>query len=138
MNNSKYLITLWIDWYDYNERVFQKFNIEYQTTDLDEANRKLDKIVRERVNEGLREFESFAVKEASTEKRPIMVDVNKNNKVIRKERRKIGNGSGHNCIYYDFDIIELPAKKRLGANLFNLKNCKREVGSFFKYRYNQC
>lgn len=135
MSKNKYLITLWMDWYNYNESILQKFSIEYETTDLNEVKRKLDKIARGIINEGLKQFEDFAVMGVPIGKKPHSVDVNKNNKVIRKECRKIGDGSGHNYIYYDFDIIEVPAGTRLDENLFNLKNCAREVKSFFRDRY---
>ena len=137
MSKKRYLITLWIEWYDYNENILQKFSIEYETADLDGANRKLDKIVKETLNEGLKEFEDFAIKKISTSRRPILVNVNKNNKVIRKERRKIGDGSGYNYIYYDFDIIEIPAEKNVDENLFNLKNCEQAVKSFFQFKDKQ-
>lgn len=136
MSKNKYLITLWIDWYGYDS-LLKKFSIEYETTDLNEANRKLDKIAREIINEGLKEFGNFAVMKAPPERKPILVDVNKNNKVIRKECKKIGDSGGRNFIYYDFDIIEVPDETRVDENLFNLKNCQREVKSFFKYSYKQ-
>lgn len=137
MSKNKYLITLWVDWYDYNCQ-FKKFSIEYEAADLNEASRKLDKIEREIINEELKGFENFAVIQSPPEKRPISVDVNKNNKVIRRVCRTIGDGNRYNCIYYNFDLIKVPVKTKVDENLFNLENCEQEVRSYFKYRYNQC
>lgn len=137
MNKNKYLVTLWMDWYNYDECILQKFSIEYESSRLDEAMRKLKTITRQRVNEVLKEFEDFAVMGSPGERKGIPVDVNKNNKVVKKERIKIGDGSGHNFIYYDFEIIKVPVKTKIDENLFNLNNCEREVKNFFRDRYNQ-
>ena len=137
MSKNKYLITLWIDWYGYDS-LLRKFSIEYETSDLNQANYNLDKIARETINEGLKEFKDFAIMKAPPERKSILLDVNKNNKVLRQERRKIGDNSGHNFIYYDFNLIEVPAKIDVDENLFNLKDYQKEVRSFFKYSYKQC
>ena len=137
MNKNKYLITLWIDWYDYDDCVLQDFSIEYETTNLHEAIRKLDKIARQKVNEGLKEFQNFSIAQAPPERKSLLEDVDRDNKVIRKARRKIGDGSGHTYIYYDFDLIQVPAEAKVDENLFNLENCQQEVRSFFEYSYKQ-
>ena len=137
MSNQKQLITLWIDWYDYGNCILQEFSIEYETTDLSDAYRKLDLISKEKVNQGLKEFENFSIVQNPPQRRSALEDVNKDNRVIKKVRRKIGDGSGCNYIYCDFDIIEVPAEAKVDEALFNLKNCGKEINSFFTYSYKQ-
>jgi hypothetical protein len=124
-----------MDWYNYDECILQKFSVEHESTNLSEAKHKLHTIIKERVDQVLKEFTDYAEMTTPTEKMPFSAEVNKNNRVVRRERRKIGDGSGHNFIYYDFTIIKIPAKTKVDENLFNLDNCEREVKSFFKDRY---
>ena len=133
---NKYLITLWVDWYGY-ESLMTKFSIECETNNLKDAKLALDRIAREIVNNGLKEFDDFAIMKVPSERKSILEDVNKNNTVIRKERRKIGDGGKYNAVYYDFDLIKVPYNARVDENLFNLQNCEKEVKSFFKYSYGQ-
>ena len=137
MAKNKYLITLWIAWYGYHDNLLQEFSIEHEANKLSQAHQKLDIIAREKVNAGIKEFEDFAVMRGALDKKSILVDVNKNNKVLRREQRKIGDGGGHNFIYYNFELIQVPAKAKIDEGLFNLENCQREVKSFFKDRYKQ-
>ena len=60
MSKYKYLITLWVDWYGY-ESLMTKFSVEYETTNLKNAKLALNKIAREVVNAGLKEFDDFAI-----------------------------------------------------------------------------
>jgi len=136
MSKKRYLITLWIDWHAYDS-LLKNFSIEYEATNLKDANLQLDKIAREMIKEGLKEFEDFGIMKITASRDPISVNVNKNNKVLRKERKKIGDGSRYNFVYYNFDIIEVPIESKVDENLFNLKDCDQEVKAFFKYRYGQ-
>ena len=136
MSKYKYLITLWVDWYGY-ENLMTKFSVEYETTNLKDAKLALNKIAREIVNAGLKEFDDFAIMRVSSERKSLLEDVNKNNKVIIKEHRKIGDGGKYNAVYYDFNLIKVPYNAKVDENLFNLQNCEKEVKSFFKYSYGQ-
>ena len=137
MAKYKYLITLWSAWYGYHDNILQEFSIEHQASKLSEADQRLNTIVKERVNAGLKEVEDFAIMKDALEKKLVSADVNKNNKVVRRVQRKIGDGGGHNFIYYNFELIQVPAKAKIDEGLFNLENCQREVSSFFKNRYQQ-
>ncbi len=138
MEKVKYLITLWKEMYDY-DGLTDEFRVDFETVSLDDADKKIVQLADTAVEEGLKNNAGFFSMEVdSFKKSPRWTKVNKNNKVIKSEVRKIGDGSGYYSIYYYFELLEIPKDKKVDENLFNSDGSfvdgNQEVRNFFKDR----
>jgi hypothetical protein len=128
---SKYLITMSLRWIDYDNLPWRRFSIEYETTDLEEANRKFQEIKRRKVSEA-----------KDSENYPDLPDYEvydrgprKKGEILRSESQAMGIAPW-DVMMFTFDLIQVPADKNVDKNMFRSQDdwWNREVEQFFRER----
>ena len=124
-----------IRWIDYDLIPYRRFSIEYETTDLEEANRKFQKIKREKVDEEMqrqryRELPDYKVYDTGPRGK---------RKVLRSESCAIGCGGGgllYELMMFTFDLIQVPTDKDVDKDMFRSEDdwWNEEVEHFFDSR----
>ncbi|UCE42246.1 MAG: hypothetical protein JSV17_04555 [Candidatus Aminicenantes bacterium] len=130
-HKSKYLITMSLRWIDYDNLPYRLFSIEYETKDLEEANRKFQEIKRYKVNEA-KEREDYA---DLPDKEVTDTGPSEKGEILRSESRAIGIIPWEKMMF-TFDLIQIPADKEVDKNMFHSEDewWNREVEEFFRER----
>ncbi len=118
-------------WIDYDNIPYRRFSIEYETRDLDEANRKFHEIKDKKVSEaqereGYRDLPDSEVDDTGPSKK---------GEILRSESRAIGIIPWE-IMMFTFDLIQVPADKEVDKEMFHSQDdwWNREVESFFRER----
>jgi hypothetical protein len=135
MNEKKYVITQWVDEFDYDGMTCS-FSILGEFYDLVEARAYLAESVNrltleqlsQRAAEPGRRWHLMSIR---GKKRPQYYRVNQNNKVVGHGSFKIGDGTGFYSLYNYLELIELPKAAAVDENLFDLRDCGFEVRQYF-------
>lgn len=143
---SKYIITCWASYYDY-DGLYNGFKIlgEYQEKSLAISAFELlsDAVVQQEVEKEARdnnrkfiEFEAPDYKKPGGTASQFYSKPNCNNRVTHGILRAIYDEAlpDYNKNYYSIEIVEFPEETEITPELFNLEECKFEVEAWFKER----
>jgi hypothetical protein len=127
----KYLITMSMEWIDYDPGSYRSFSIEYETTDLEEANRTLHKIKREKLDKAMQEHRYHEL----TDREVYEIGPRKKGKVLRSESCAIGL-LAYEEMTFTFDLIQIPKEQDVDKDMFHSKDDEwnEEVECFFDSR----
>jgi hypothetical protein len=134
-DHVKYLITHWIDEFDY-DGMTSRFSILGDFHDLAEAraclNGCVDRLTAEQISQHADSVSpSWHVMSIKGKECPLWYRVNKNNTVVDLRSFTVGDGTGFNSIYNYLEVIELLDDAVVDKNLFDLEDCGFEVGRYF-------
>jgi len=129
---KKYLITLYVDYYDY-DGLTSDFAVEYETYDLADARQKILKLGAKKIDSELKEesYKNMELVPYPKGKIPILKCLNAKNKIVDQSILCLSDNTAYNNNYYYYDIIEIDADTVVDERLFTMGYREYQIMKFF-------